>query len=89
MHTEWVGRSQEKKLLRRSRYKWKDNTDTDRKGKGYKVVDPIHLAGYMKQYSVLEDTHRPTSRSSFEVLVAIQLRIPLVLDMKLRELVNG
>jgi len=52
-------------------------------------VDPIHLAGYMKQESVLADTHKRTCRTSFEVLIAVHLRIPFVLDTKLRQQVNG
>jgi len=64
-------------------------TDIDRKDIGCEVVDPIHLAGYTKQESVLADTRKRTCPTSFEVLVAVHLRIPFVLETKLRQQVNG
>lgn len=50
-------------------------------------MDPIHLAGYMKQESVLADTHKRICPKSFEV-PAVHLRIPFVLDTKLRQQVR-
>jgi len=54
-----------KTRLRRSRCRWEDNTDIDRKGIGCEIVDPIHLAGYMKQESVLAGAHDRTFPASF------------------------